>query len=179
VQGINPLATGGARIADVELNLHGPDLHRLQDYAERLMAGIREMSGMVDVDTTLAVRTPELRLEIDREKASDLGLNVQDVASTVQTFIAGLPVSKYKEGHDDARARDDPDRARPGPGAGSRSSIAKVIVGGQMLSLLITLLITPVAYSLFDDLAHIGWCARVRAVLARAVAQPLRSASRP
>jgi HAE1 family hydrophobic/amphiphilic exporter-1 len=97
VQGINPLATGGARIADVELNLRGPDLHRLQNYAERLMAGMRELPGLVDVDTTLAVRTPELRLDIDREKASDLGLNVQDVASTVQTFIAGLPVSKFKE----------------------------------------------------------------------------------
>ena len=39
-----------------------------------------------------------------------------------------------------------------GPGSGSRGSIARVIVGGQALSLLITLLITPVAYSLFDDL---------------------------
>ena len=97
VQGINPLATGGSRIAEVELNLKGPDLERLQDYAQRLMAGMREMPGMVDVDTTLAVRAPELRLLIDREKASDLGLNVQDIAATVQTFIAGQPVSKFKE----------------------------------------------------------------------------------
>jgi HAE1 family hydrophobic/amphiphilic exporter-1 len=37
-----------------------------------------------------------------------------------------------------------------GPGAGSRSSMAKVILGGQALSLLLTLLVTPVTYSLFD-----------------------------
>ena len=48
-----------------------------------------------------------------------------------------------------------------GPGAGSRSSIARVIVGGQMLSLVITLLITPVAYSLFDDLGRTTVPARV------------------
>jgi hypothetical protein len=49
-----------------------------------------------------------------------------------------------------------------GPGAGSRGSIARVIVGGQLLSLLITLLITPVAYSLFDDLGNMRVFARLR-----------------
>ncbi|HEY7116984.1 MAG TPA: efflux RND transporter permease subunit, partial [Tepidisphaeraceae bacterium] len=39
-----------------------------------------------------------------------------------------------------------------GPGSASRASMAKVIVGGQAMSLLLSLLVTPVAYSLFDDL---------------------------
>jgi HAE1 family hydrophobic/amphiphilic exporter-1 len=39
-----------------------------------------------------------------------------------------------------------------GPGAASRASMARVIVGGQAMSLLLSLLVTPVAYSLFDDL---------------------------
>src|SRR5438132_13927592 len=41
-----------------------------------------------------------------------------------------------------------------GPGSGSRGSIARVIIGGQALSLLITLLIPPVASSLFADLGR-------------------------
>jgi HAE1 family hydrophobic/amphiphilic exporter-1 len=41
-----------------------------------------------------------------------------------------------------------------GPGAGARASMAKVIIGGQMLSLLLALLVTPVTYSLLDSLTQ-------------------------
>ena len=39
-----------------------------------------------------------------------------------------------------------------GAGAGSRASMAVTILGGQVLCLLLTLLVTPVVYSYFDDL---------------------------
>ena len=38
-----------------------------------------------------------------------------------------------------------------GPGSAGRAAMAKVIIGGQMLCLLLTLLVTPISYSIFDD----------------------------
>ncbi|HAM72785.1 MAG TPA: hypothetical protein DCM86_14180, partial [Verrucomicrobiales bacterium] len=41
-----------------------------------------------------------------------------------------------------------------GPGSSGRASMAKVIIGGQVLCLLLTLLVTPVSYALMDDLGR-------------------------
>jgi HAE1 family hydrophobic/amphiphilic exporter-1 len=56
-----------------------------------------------------------------------------------------------------------------GAGSGSRRTVAIVVIGGQTLCLLLTLLVTPVAYSLFDDMAHARIWQRARGWL------PLRS----
>ena len=51
-----------------------------------------------DVDTSAASRNPELQVVIDREKAADLGVSVQGIASSLQVLVGGEPVTKYKEG---------------------------------------------------------------------------------
>ena len=58
---------------------------------------MRETPGLVDVDTTLSVRQPELQVQIQREKASSFGINVRDVASALRTLIGGEPISTYRE----------------------------------------------------------------------------------
>jgi HAE1 family hydrophobic/amphiphilic exporter-1 len=59
-----------------------------------------------------------------------------------------------------------------GPGADERRSIAVIVIGGQSLCLLLTLLITPVAYSIFDDIGAL--CRRlVSARRPQAVSEPV------
>jgi HAE1 family hydrophobic/amphiphilic exporter-1 len=97
VQGINAFRGGGTRQSEVEFSLLGPSLDKLTKFSDQLADRMRADPGFVDVDTTLSVRKPELRAAIDRERASALGLRVDDIASTLSLLVGGEPVSKYKE----------------------------------------------------------------------------------
>ncbi len=61
-----------------------------------------------------------------------------------------------------------------GAGAGSRASMAVTIIGGQVLCLLLTLLVTPVVYSYFDDLRAWSPAAIVRRLVRRTPPKPKR-----
>ncbi len=98
VQDVSAFQSTGFRQVEIDLNLRGPDMDRLQGYAEEMTRWMNEQGHYVDVDTSLSLRKPELRLRPDRERLSDLGVSIDDVASTTNVLVGGVPVSKYKEG---------------------------------------------------------------------------------
>src|SRR5262249_26781241 len=67
------IQASGFREVDIDLNLIGPDMDRLQVYSEQIADWLRTQSGYVDVDTSLSLRKPELRIRPDRERLADLG----------------------------------------------------------------------------------------------------------
>jgi multidrug efflux pump len=52
--------------------------------------------GFVQTDTDLRLNKPELRMEVDREKAADLGISIDVVARAVETMLGGRNVTRYK-----------------------------------------------------------------------------------
>ncbi len=91
---------GSGRNADIQFNLLGPDLTKLTDYSRQAIEKLRVRKGIVDLDITLSNRKPELQVHIDRVKASQFGLRIADVASTLHTLVGGDIVGTYKENDD-------------------------------------------------------------------------------
>ena len=100
VQLVSAIGGSGGRNSDLQFNLTGPDLEKLTDYSAEIIDKMKLIPGMVDVDSTLSNRKPELRVNIDRVKASQFGLQIQDIANTLRTLVGGEIIGTYRE-HDD------------------------------------------------------------------------------
>ncbi|WZO98860.1 efflux RND transporter permease subunit [Isosphaeraceae bacterium EP7] len=110
---------GGRRPQVFQVNLGGPELDQLEVYSERLLAELRKVPGIADLDTTLSLRKPEVRVAIDRERASDLGIPVASVADSLRILVGGQVVSTFRDGD---QQYDVWLRARPG----DRASTANI-----------------------------------------------------
>ncbi len=74
---------------EIDFSILGPNLEKLAAYGEELRTRAIALGGIVDADTTLRLEQPELRTIIDRERASDLGVDMQDIASALRTMVGG------------------------------------------------------------------------------------------
>ena len=68
----------------------------LQKLVDALMAETRKHPGITNIDTDLKLNKPELRISIDRDKAADLGVDVETVGRTLETFLGGRQVTRFK-----------------------------------------------------------------------------------
>jgi hydrophobic/amphiphilic exporter-1 (mainly G- bacteria), HAE1 family len=87
----------GAATAAVQYVVAGPDLHKLEELAEKMGPEIKGHPAVVDYDTNLITGKPEIKIDIDRDRAADLGVSVADVAETLRMLVAGVKASSFAE----------------------------------------------------------------------------------
>ncbi|MGB5036290.1 MAG: efflux RND transporter permease subunit, partial [Blastocatellia bacterium] len=105
VQPVAAISGGGFRNADIQFVIGGPDLAKLTDYSDKLVAKLKTIKDVVDADTSLVTGKPELRIEINRQKAADLGVRVADIATALNTLVGGTVVTTFNEGTDQYEVR--------------------------------------------------------------------------
>jgi multidrug efflux pump len=69
---------------------------QLQEYFELMMERIRGYPGLEDVESDLQLNMPEFRIDIDRAKVADLGLDVTVVGRTLETLLGGRQVTRFE-----------------------------------------------------------------------------------
>ena len=83
---------------DIQFVLQGPSLDALEKYSQTLRDQVAKIPGLVDVDTTLNLGKPEISIQIDRPKASDLGVSISDTAEAVRLLVGGDAVTTFNDG---------------------------------------------------------------------------------
>src|SRR5205814_5095443 len=99
------ISGGGFRNTDIQFVIGGPDLDKLTKYSGDMLAKMKSIPDIVDADSTLVTGKPELRVVIDRARASDLGVRVGDIAQSLNTLVAGQKVSTFNAGTDQYSVR--------------------------------------------------------------------------
>jgi HAE1 family hydrophobic/amphiphilic exporter-1 len=90
--------SGVVRNAEITYVVSGPDLGKLQEYTSKIMERLATIRGIVDLDTSLILAKPEIKVRIDRDRAQDLGVKIEDIATSLRTMVGGSEdITKYKE----------------------------------------------------------------------------------
>ena len=82
----------------ISIEISGKDVNVLGELAAKVKKIVENIPGLVDLKDDYVKSKPEIRIDVDREKAALLGLNTSTIASAVRGSVYGIEVGKYREG---------------------------------------------------------------------------------
>ena len=93
------LVTGGPGGGEkpIQVNVRGAEVEELQRLSLQLADGMRRLPGVVDIETSLGESRPEYRIEVNRDLANELQLDIADIAATVRPLLAGQRATTWED----------------------------------------------------------------------------------
>lgn len=86
----------GGSAKPISIKIKGYDLETLRQISDDLIQVVKGVEGTREVESSIANGRPELQVNINRDRASSLGLNAYTVASYIRTAVEGTTATKYK-----------------------------------------------------------------------------------
>jgi HAE1 family hydrophobic/amphiphilic exporter-1 len=87
---------GGAR-APLSVEIRGPDVRELQRLSDVVADAIRTIPGIVDVQTSMGDARPEFRIDVNRDLANEVGLDIGQIAATIRPLLAGETATRWED----------------------------------------------------------------------------------
>lgn len=97
IENISPMGHAG-RNAEVQYIVQGPEVEELDRVTAQMMARMQRVPGLVDVDNDLRLNKPEFKVNIARDLADDLDVDVQGITENFNILFGGQDVAKFKDG---------------------------------------------------------------------------------
>lgn len=100
----------------VEFVIGGPDYETVQAWSQEILERAKENPNLQNLETDFELTRPELRVTIDRQRAADLDVTIEDVGLTLQTMLASRQVTTFLDRgreYDVILQAGDADRASP------------------------------------------------------------------
>jgi HAE1 family hydrophobic/amphiphilic exporter-1 len=123
--------SGGGSDRELVFAIQGPDLNRLSQITDAVVKRVSQLPGVVDLESSYEAGKPELRIQINREKAADLNVSVASIASAMRTLVGGdEQATTFRDGEDryDVMLRVDKE-FRNSPSVLSRLSVPSATLG--------------------------------------------------
>ncbi|MBZ4683642.1 MAG: acriflavin resistance protein [Fusobacteriales bacterium] len=92
---------GGGSDGGIQLKLYSDDLDRLSVFSKTVLEKVKDIPGLVDVKSSYEGGNPELKLDIDRDKAQYYGLRVSDIAFLISYQVQGTDAFTIKTSNKD------------------------------------------------------------------------------
>lgn len=94
---LNPPSLGQSfRNPPVQFVIQGQSYEELDQALGGFMVKVAQFPGLVNLDTDLKLNKPQLSLDVDRNKAAAIGVEVEDIGKALQTLLGGHQVTRFK-----------------------------------------------------------------------------------
>ncbi len=96
VQQVNDFSIGGQN-AVVSYVISGPDLDKLEVFGKQMLAHMKKVPGVVDLDSSLLDPMDETSVKPDLDRAAMLGVDPQAITATLNVLVGGIEASTFED----------------------------------------------------------------------------------